>query len=214
MTTYFEMAQAARTMSAENRARMALCLLRIYEADRTQNNGLVTGEANLCSAFAAEARYLLSQAGVLTGDAASCEREEDPERYNGWTNRETWALKLHLDNTEGSQAWLIETARLAGENAEASEVWTLEQAKVFTTEDAIKNAVEGVWSEALNPEFTQDGFASVRTCGYEIGLHDPADVLRMIADVGSLWRVNFREIATHVVEEAKEAAAFEARVSE
>jgi hypothetical protein len=63
--TYHEMAQAARSMDEDTRAQIALLLLRIYEADRTQNNGLVTGEANLCRAFASEAKYLLTQAGVL-----------------------------------------------------------------------------------------------------------------------------------------------------
>lgn len=66
--SYFEMAQAAKSMDEETRAAMALCLLRIYEADRTQNNGLVTGEANLCAAFATEARHVLTAAGVLKED--------------------------------------------------------------------------------------------------------------------------------------------------
>lgn len=64
--TYHEMAQAARTMGEDTRAAMALCLLRIYEADRTGNNGLVTGEAVLCRAFASEAEHLLREAGVVT----------------------------------------------------------------------------------------------------------------------------------------------------
>lgn len=63
--TYHDMAQAARNMDADTRAQMALLLLRIYEADRTQNNGLVTGEAVICGAFASEAKHLLTHAGVL-----------------------------------------------------------------------------------------------------------------------------------------------------
>lgn len=68
MASYHEMAQAARTADEDTRASMALLLLRIYEADRTQNNGMVTGEANLCGAFASEAKHLLTQAGVLKKD--------------------------------------------------------------------------------------------------------------------------------------------------
>lgn len=28
----------------------------------------------------------------------------DTDEYNGWTNRETWAVALHLNNTEWLQA--------------------------------------------------------------------------------------------------------------
>ena len=63
--TYNEMAQAARTADEDARAAMAFILLRIYEADRTGNNGLVTGEAMLCRAFSSEARQALINAGVI-----------------------------------------------------------------------------------------------------------------------------------------------------
>lgn len=130
--------------------------------------------------------------------------QTNPDEYNGWTNRETWALKLHLDNTEGSQTWLREIAALAGENAEATEYRTLEEAKVFTTEDAIKEAVETAFERALNPT-SHDHCSALWSdgSGEEIGL-SLGDMLRMIADVGSLWRVNWREIAKHVIEEAAE----------
>lgn len=65
MKTYFDMAQAARNMNEETRVRMAHCLLRIYEADRTRNNGMVNGEALLCLSFAEEAAFLLREAGVI-----------------------------------------------------------------------------------------------------------------------------------------------------
>lgn len=129
----------------------------------------------------------------------------EKEKYNGWTNRETWALKLHLDNTESSQAWLSEVAALAGENAEATEYRTLEQAKLYTTEDAIKDAVETAFERALNPVNLARGHFDASGVGESIGLWDAGDVFRMVSDVGSLWRVNWREIAEHVIEENAEA---------
>lgn len=145
----------------------------------------------------------IAAAALLAFHRADEERQER-EKYNGWTNRETWALKLHIDNTESSQAWLREVAALAGENAEATEYRTLEQAKLYTTEDAIKDAVETAFERALKPTEIGRGQYDITGIGESVGLYDAGDVFRMIADVGSLWRVNWREIAEHVLEEAAE----------
>ena len=70
MTTYREMADKALKAKPEVVAVLAYTLLRIYEADRTKNNGLVTGEAVLCKAFSSEAKWALETAGVLEKEAA------------------------------------------------------------------------------------------------------------------------------------------------
>lgn len=38
-------------------------------------------------------------------------------QYNGWTNYETWNVKLWIDNDEGSQNYWLEAAREADGNA-------------------------------------------------------------------------------------------------
>lgn len=63
--TYKEMAEKAKTCDSAARAEMAHVLLRIYEADRTKNIGLVNGEAILSQSFASEAKAALKHAGVL-----------------------------------------------------------------------------------------------------------------------------------------------------
>lgn len=60
--TYREMADKATPEAA---AQLAHVLLRIYEADRTGNCGLVNGEALLSRSFVAEAKAALRDAGVL-----------------------------------------------------------------------------------------------------------------------------------------------------
>jgi len=60
--TYDEMAKRA---SPESAPELAAILLRIYEADRTENCGLVNGEAMLCKSFRMFAQLALTNAGVL-----------------------------------------------------------------------------------------------------------------------------------------------------
>ncbi|WP_217913099.1 DUF7249 family protein [Miltoncostaea marina] len=86
------------------------------------------------------------------------------DEYNGWTNRETWAVALHLSNDEG----MYEAAR-AVLGSVASE-----RAAADTLED---------WTRSL---FEERG-ADART------------LLLMALDIGSLWRVNWREVAASLV---------------
>jgi len=41
------------------------------------------------------------------------------EKYNGWTNYETWLVKLWIDNDQGSQEYWLEEARESVKNAVA-----------------------------------------------------------------------------------------------
>jgi len=61
MSTYLEMAKQAKPEAA---AELAYVLLRIYEAHRSKNNGLVNGEAVLSRSFELEALNALRLAGV------------------------------------------------------------------------------------------------------------------------------------------------------
>ena len=103
------------------------------------------------------------------------------EEFNGWTNRETWALALHLDNTrELAAAW------------EAATGLGLEYASDFANEF---------------PEYCSHGFNVASMVGVKVrGIvedwrHDLANfdvdnpVAAMFLDVGSLWRVDWDEIA-------------------
>jgi UDP-2,3-diacylglucosamine pyrophosphatase LpxH len=86
--------------------------------------------------------------------------------FNGWTNRETWATKLHLDNDEALNEWAYEFARDWKETGEA----------VYTLGDTLKNWVE-------------DDLLTLENVAGNRGLW------LMLTDIGSLYRVNWREIA-------------------
>ena len=46
------------------------------------------------------------------------------DRYNGWTNYETWIVKLWMDNEQSSQEYWAEQAQAHAKDAEADEFGT------------------------------------------------------------------------------------------
>ena len=83
--------------------------------------------------------------------------------YNGWTNYETWAVKLWMDNEEGSSSYWAEAAREALEQAAESEsaFARMTGKEIFSTEDkaafALAATLKEQHEEAL-PEI--EGFAA------------------------------------------------------
>ena len=82
------------------------------------------------------------------------------EKYNGWSNYETWATKLWLDNDEGTYSYwqerTREIVREIRENPQKARVWTREEETRFTLEDAVKEwvreyapEVDGLYSDLL-----------------------------------------------------------------
>jgi hypothetical protein len=93
------------------------------------------------------------------------------QEYNGWSNRETWATMLHIDNDEGLLTPILEVTQ-RHENA-----WELaEEIEAFITEDVLN-------------------FDNVST---------NRNAFLMLTDIGSLYRVNWREISESLLENVKE----------
>ena len=102
-------------------------------------------------------------------------------KHEGWTNYETWAVKLWIDNEQSSQEYWAERALEEAENAEADEFGTTkERMAVRNLAAMLKDEHE----EAL-PEL--QGFAS--------------DLLN-----ASLSSVNWIEIAESLLEAVRENA--------
>lgn len=98
------------------------------------------------------------------------------ERYNGWANRETWGLVLHLNNDEGLQGEAHAVVREPG-------VWGRTAALESWVTDLLSSSY---WTE-------------------EFGTPMPEWAHLMRADVGSLWRVDWAEAAESLYADAVEA---------
>jgi len=108
------------------------------------------------------------------------------ETYNGWANHETWAVSLHLGNDQG--LYNDTRQRLARAYIEAESPWAdniADEDKRFRTSKAADALKDWVTDELLSPDFWRD----------DMGAPMPKDLEMMRVDCGSLWRVDWSEIA-------------------
>src|SRR5690348_2192174 len=82
--------------------------------------------------------------------------------YNGWTNYETWAVKLWLDNEQGTQEYWSERAREILRDPRTSDVLTTEQTARYDLADELKRdheeaqpIVRGVFADLLNAAMSE-----------------------------------------------------------
>lgn len=98
--------------------------------------------------------------------------------YNGWTNRETWCTNLWIDNEFGLYEQVQQMAKeeIAGhdEGEEINPYYLGEQIK-----------------EMFEELFDFESIVSNR------------ELLVMMNDIGSLYRVNWKEIAENILDENK-----------
>jgi hypothetical protein len=100
------------------------------------------------------------------------------DTYNGWTNRETWAFMLWINNDEGLQDMAHEY--IAGYTREAN-IGNL----THETSRALQE-----WTESM---FTRSGYAQ------EFGDTWPDSLADIAEDIGSLYRINFYECAESIL---------------
>jgi hypothetical protein len=99
--------------------------------------------------------------------------------YNGWTNRETWATKLHIDNDQGLYEISQDYARTAWQEHEQDG-----EGRYATAAACLADTLEN-WFDDMAGDFTE------LTAG----------IYTMLRDIGSLYRVNWSEIAESMIEE-------------
>ena len=102
------------------------------------------------------------------------------DEHNGWTNRETWAFMLYLDNDEDTQNMTHEFVRdnLVG-------IYQQDNRRGATA-DALRR-----WASIM---FTRSGWEDAWGCEWPEHLEVCAE------DIGSTWRIDFYECAVHMLE--------------
>ncbi len=64
------------------------------------------------------------------------------EKYNGWTNYETWNVALWLGNNEGDYRYWTETAQECYDEAEADDTFTREERATLELCLRLKDGIE------------------------------------------------------------------------
>ena len=98
------------------------------------------------------------------------------EDYNGWKNRETWATALHINNDYGLQ-----------QEMEEKVAYLIEQ------HEGEKNEVVSDLAEWLEGWITD--LVSLTWWRDELGCEMSEGAEMMRQDIGSIWRVDWHEIA-------------------
>lgn len=99
------------------------------------------------------------------------------ERHNGWANRETWAVSLYLNN---DQTWQEDCLRLAQEAVRHPD--TDDKDLSYRAGEAIRDYVDEL--------------------AYSVSEGDADRTTRLaVLDMGSLWRVDWREIGASFLED-------------
>lgn len=64
------------------------------------------------------------------------------EKYNGWTNYETWCVNLWLTNSPGVHAWINEEIERAKKEIEADNIFTKKENITQYVADTLKEDIE------------------------------------------------------------------------
>lgn len=120
---------------------------------------------------------------------AEVEVHED-QGYQGWANRETWCLVLHLDNDQGLHEGVLDDARheLSEARENPSDLFTVDEEARYRLATTLREAAEAWHADFFNGE--HEGMRQ--------------EVVALLSDVGSLYRVDWDEVARHFLDSVAE----------
>jgi hypothetical protein len=106
------------------------------------------------------------------------------EKFNGWSNRETWAAMLHINNDEYLQDTALDYARATSLKYDLEDENDKTRAVVF-----LSNTLRSWLEDDL---LTRDNIAGNES------------LFLMLTDIGSLYRVDYEEMAEAFLYDMKE----------
>ncbi len=107
--------------------------------------------------------------------------------YNGWTNYETWNVKLWIDNEQGSHEYWREVAR---------EIWQAERTPAYPGQTPEQSFVYQL-AETIKDQFEEEAQNILETARAQCSVW--ADLLG-----AAMSEVNWYEIAESYLEDVKE----------
>jgi hypothetical protein len=99
------------------------------------------------------------------------------ETYEGWSNRETWALNLHISNNEGDYRYFTEQAH--------------DFVAAYEDDDAEATREGAIWDFARMLEDWTNEVVGMVVAGELTN----EEARNLVSDIGSVWRIDFEEIA-------------------
>lgn len=116
------------------------------------------------------------------------------ETYNGWANRETWAVALYINNDQGWQESVLEALREAindspnaDDEVEGMTAYRAGEIVAANVEEALHEWYMAVVADGGANGDSRDQYESTRD------------------DLGSLWRVDWTEIGAAFLSDVAEA---------
>jgi hypothetical protein len=110
-------------------------------------------------------------------EEAASEGHAAGERHQGWANRETWALMLHVNNDQGLCDLFRECAR------------SYAAADGLNVQDAVKDLAESYFTPDAYYDMTGDVIQNNGPCWMAM------------QEIGSMWRVDWAEVTAALLED-------------
>lgn len=118
------------------------------------------------------------------------------DTHNGWTNRETWAVALHINNDQGWQAVVHEALdELVRASLDPKTDPTLSRDAGYIVRNSVEEALEMLLDAVETAE------PNLHT-GNPTGARETYESVR--EDIGSLWRVNWDELGAAFLSDLEE----------